>query len=195
MTAADHMPVRTREGVRSMPRRAALGLIAAGRAKPVKAPEAPAPAGVSQDIITERIAGALGVPPEALTPTSDDAHWAHGDQGPELAKRLDAHWPGRESLAEWFEEQAASMPADIEPPLSEPRGNASRVVWADYAESLGVTVTDDMTRNVIRDAAREAATSTVRLPQPAREGGRLDTPEDEPVTESAVTDGENPGSQ
>lgn len=37
-----------------------------------------------------------------------------------------------------------------------PRGNASREVWVDYAESVGVEVDESWTRNEIRDAVREA---------------------------------------
>lgn len=36
-----------------------------------------------------------------------------------------------------------------------PRGNASREAWADYAQSVGVEVGDDWTRNQIRDAVGE----------------------------------------
>lgn len=168
MSAADRVVVRTPHGYVSMPRRAALGMISTGRAKRVKAPEEPAPAKVSQDI-RDQLSGALGVPPEVLTPADDGAdHWTVGQPF------------------------ALSEPSFT---LSEPRGNASRAMWAHYAESLGVVVTDDMSRNEVRDVARAAAQSVDRLPQPAHEGGRLDTPEDEPVAEGSVTDDEDPGTE
>jgi hypothetical protein len=75
-----------------------------------------------------------------------------------------------------------------DPQLSEPRGNASRAVWATYAAAVGVVVSDDMTRNQIRDAM-----TPDRLPQPAREGGRLETPEDEPAPERVPDGNEIPG--
>ncbi len=78
----------------------------------------------------------------------------------------------------------------------EPRQTALRSVWVDYARSLGVEVTSEMTKNQIRDAAADAAQSLAKLPQPALPGGRLETPEDEPATEESVADAnEDPGTR
>lgn len=41
------------------------------------------------------------------------------------------------------------------PKVKCPKGNASRGAWAAYAQSLGVTVDDRMTRNQIRDLAKK----------------------------------------
>jgi len=198
MTAADRMVVRTRDGYKSMPRRAALGLIAAGRAK-----SAPYPA---VERLRERLAAAVAVPPSVLAPTDEYVnHWTEGDPtGRSQAEARGLAEASRNAVIPAAvsplldDEPGASMnrtaAVELDPPLSEPRGNASRMVWAQYAESLGLIVPDEMTRNEIRDAAREAAKTNARLPQPAREGGRLETPEDEPAPESTgADDGPNPG--
>jgi hypothetical protein len=204
MTAVDRerMVVRTRTGeYRSLPRRVALGLIATGRAKPPK-PEIEQAA--RQAVM--RLAAALDVPTEVIT--SDDVvnHWTAGEPLPVTAAMLgpaihddtgDITAPG-DPLPE-VEDEPTRMnltpPAMVDPPLSEPRGNASRVVWAQYAESRGVAVTDDMTRNEIRGAVWEAVLSADRLPQPAPTGGRLETPEDEPAPEGVPHGYEDPGQQ
>lgn len=67
-----------------------------------------------------------------------------------------------------------------------PKSYASKATWADYARHLGATLTDDMTKAEIQAAARDIADDPARLPQPAPEGGRLETPEDEPVTEEVT---------
>lgn len=194
MSAADRMPIRTPNGVRSVPRRVALGLISAGRAKAAtkgaEAQNIPATPELIHSVIThaERIEtsfrddGSTGI--EVTISDPDGVRAVAETVGAATGEELEA----------WFDGQAADMPDGTpEPPLSEPRGNASREVWAEYAASRGVHVTDGMSRNKIRDAAR-AAQSVDSLPQPAHEGGRLETPEDEPVTESAVTD-DTPGAQ
>lgn len=222
MSAADRMVVRTRDGsYRSFPRRTALGLISRGQATAATADAParvdPAPAAVDplgphgdeyqepqawygidvidpphlhfqtvteprshgdeyqekRDQLLTDMAAALDVPVEVLTPIEDGVnHWSAADDSAEMAAALGI----------------SDMP-------TEPRGNASRQEWADYASDLGVIVTDGMTRNKIRDAAQDAAQSLARLPQPALPGGRLETPEDEPVTEESVTDDEDPGTE
>ena len=67
-----------------------------------------------------------------------------------------------------------------------PKSYASKATWADYARQLGATITDDMTKAEIQAAARDIADDPARLPQPAPEGGRLETPEDEPVAEEVT---------
>lgn len=66
-----------------------------------------------------------------------------------------------------------------EPLPTPPRGNASRNAWIDYAMAANISVNIDGTRNEIRDHVNDVL---ARMSQPAREGGRLERPEDEPVT-------------
>jgi hypothetical protein len=230
MSAADRMVVRTLDGAyRSVPRRQALGMIAAGRAH--HAPAEPVPT-------VEPVPGDAGVLAELLAAASTPAV-APGD----LAEHLDAerrrllpadkqdlyrHPLDGVDVADLLPDVSAERGAvvypehvgvDAEPlktvdieitttpemaeligltpsePPAEPRGNAGRDEWAQYARDLGVEVTDGMGRNRIRDAAQDAAQSLARLPQPALTGGRLETPEDEPVTEESVTDDEDPGTR
>lgn len=179
MSAADRMVVRTPDGAyKSVPRRQGLGMIAAGRAvRASAAPVEPAP-GDSGDLAELLAVASTPAPaPEPEQPAEEVPE-------PELPDgESDDYddWPDAEP------EQAAELPA-------EPRGNASRQEWATYAVSLGVEVTDDMTRNKIRDAAQDAAQSLDRLPQPALPGGRLETPEDEPAAER-LADDEDPGTR
>lgn len=95
-----------------------------------------------------------------------------------------------DALAPVGDAEPDSIPADIParelPP--EPKPTARRGEWADYADSLGVEVTSAMTKREIQQAAAEAATSLSNLPQPALTGGRLETPEDEPATETVADD-------
>lgn len=75
-----------------------------------------------------------------------------------------------------------------EPLPTPPRGNASRNAWIDYAMAANISVNIDGTRNEIRDHVNSVL---ARMSQPAREGGRLARPEDEPVTpkgDHAATD-------
>jgi hypothetical protein len=197
------MVVRTRSGAyRSLPRRTALGLIAAGRvtlepapvtpqAAPVTAVVPPAPHDDEHQALAAtraRLADAMDVPVEAITPTPG-SHPA--DVAAEQAQQA------MDALAPVGDAEPDSIPADIPaepapelPP--EPKPTARRGEWADYADSLGVEVTSAMTKREIQQAAEEAATSLANLPQPALTGGRLDTPEDEPVTDGSVTDDEDP---
>lgn len=62
-------------------------------------------------------------------------------------------------------EEGVFYPAPPEPPPVEqtaapvadekPRGNASREAWADYAESLGIHVGDDLSRDDIKNLVNE----------------------------------------
>lgn len=125
---------------------------------------------------------------DAPAPTIEAPDEPHNDEYQAAAvTEPDAATPNPTGTSEQ-DEPALDLPA-------EPRGNASRQEWAEYAVSLGVEVTDGMSRNRIRDAAQDVAQTLDRLPQPALSGGRLDTPEDEPVTEESVTDDEDPGTR
>lgn len=217
MSAADRMVVRTRDGsYRSFPRRTALGLISRGQATAAAAavPQAAPPAEVDplgphgdeyqekRDQLLTDMAAALNVPVEVLTPIEDGVnHWSAADDSAEMAAALgisalpplttvDVEITTTLETAELLgaRDIRVARPA-------EPRGNASRQEWAEYAVSLGVEVTDGMSRNRIRDAAQDVAQTLARLPQPALPGGRLETPEDEPVTEESVTDDEDPGTE
>lgn len=179
MSAADRMVVRTLDGsYRSVPRRQGLGMIAAGRAQ---AAHSSAATGYTATVDTAGIDPLGPHGDEYQVPVTPQQLVVTPDVAPVAAP---VHLVTPEPMLE---------PADDLP--AEPRGNASRQEWAAYAVSLGVEVTDDMTRNKIRDAAQDAAQSLARLPQPALPGGRLETPEDEPVTEESVTDDEDPGTR
>lgn len=193
MSAADRMVVRKRNGdVRSMPRRQALALIAAGRAEaekrsrlaePIRQPDpvvitgTPEAVATKMDELTGRLAEALDVPVEVITPTPGSNPFdVTAAQGQEMMDHL------------------AAETAHVELP-PEPKPSALRGVWAEYADSLGVEVTSTMTKREIQQAAEEAAQSLSNLPQPALTGGRLETPEDEPVTDGSVTDDEDSRTQ
>ena len=189
MSAADRMVVRTLDGsYRSVPRRQGLGMIAAGRAQ-----AAPAPLKVGDEVITSPEI----VPDPVFGPVAD------AFAGPDAATAVlaavvpDEAVPDPE-LPDGEPDDYDDWPDDAEPAAelpAEPRGNASRQEWAAYAHDIGVEVHSGMSRNQIRDAAQDAAQSLARLPQPALPGGRLETPEDEPVTEESVTDDEDPGTR
>lgn len=158
MSAADRIVVRTRSGaVRVVTRRTGLGLISTGRATATKRAKEPAPR-----------AEVKPAPKTKATPKK-----------PESAPK----------------QEAAPVPPIVQPePIPEPvtvpeapKAYASKSMWADYARQLDVTVTENMTKRQIQAAANDRAESLARLSQPAREGGRLANPGDEPVTE-AVTD-------
>lgn len=174
MSAADErMAVRTPSGYRSLPRRAALGMIATGRAtaatRPVKAVKS---AGLPVRVAQGTVETMATLPGTAVNEATGEVTPA-GEPLPEAVS--EPHPVG---------EVVTALADDAG--VSEPRGNASRAVWVDYATSVGIVVDDEMTRNDIRDAVKNGADS-VRMSQPAREGGRLANPGDEPVTE-AVTD-------
>jgi hypothetical protein len=196
MSAADWMVIRTRDGYRSVPRRVGLGMISRG------AGEA-ATTGAVQ-----------ALPPEPPEPHDDEyepvSTWSDDAPDPELEERRrvlglkrDAEFVAVRGPIEYHLLEPVAGEPDADVPTVEavelpdpPRGNAARQEWAAYAsEYLGIEVTDAMNRNQIRDAAQEQLQSVARLPQPALPGGRLETPEDEPVTEGSVTDDEDPGTR
>ena len=183
MSAADRMVVRTRSGVyRSLPRRTALGLIAAGRVTLEPAPVTPQAAPVTPEL--EPVTPSAAVVPLAPEPTTITG------TPDEIAATMDALAPVGDAEPDSIPADIPAEPARELPP--EPKPTARRGEWADYADSLGVEVTSAMTKREIQQAAEEAATSLANLPQPALTGGRLDTPEDEPVTDGSVTDDEDP---
>lgn len=203
MSAADYIGVRTPAGYRSVPRRVGLGMIAAGRARlagpadgadgplppadePVAAvvpatPEsAPTPQEHTQttapnpyDLGTfAASAGELDADDSTSSPdAAGDGSW-HATRGPVVYDMADDDVPTVEAV----------------PLPPEPKPSARRGEWADYADSLGVEVTSAMTKRELQQAAQEAATSLANLPQPALTGGRLETPEDEPATETVADD-------
>lgn len=208
MSAADRMVVRTAGGYRSLPRRVALAMISAGRAtadpaatrasepavlvEPVEPhdDEYQLPGGVAPTVVDAGDANDTPTPPQEYDPALDERRRVAGLRSGEWrAVRGPITYP-----------VPVAEPAQVDVPTVEavelpapPRGNAGRRQWAEYAqEHLGLEVTSSMTRNEIRDAALERLESLARLPQPALEGGRLDTPEDEPVTDGSVTDDEDP---
>lgn len=200
MSAADdRMVVRTAGGYRSLPRRVALGLISAGRAKADRGPLAGA-----QDVEAPTVPATPERPSTVqehpVTPSQIVDAATHGTlpdvvdvASPEYSAALEYLADGSDA-SDLFEEDVPTVEA-VELP-EPPRGNAGRKDWADYAqEHLGIEVTSDMTRNQIRDAAQERLQSLARLPQPALPGGRLDTPEDEPATVRTVADDEDPGTR
>lgn len=211
MSVADRMVVRIRGEYRSIARRQALALISAGRAErddraraavtPAEQTEAPAvpadPDGAPTAQQDPQTGLDDGDPND--TPTPADEH------DPELEERRralglkDGEWQAKRGpvvyntpgLQEVDPGDAVVPTVEAEPLPELPRGNAGRAAWAEYAQTvLGLTVTSDQTRNDIRDAAQEAhAAALARMPQPAvADGGRLDTPEDEPATETVADD-------
>jgi len=209
MSAVDRMVVRTRSGeVRSMPRRQALALIAAGRAEAERrsrlaAPPEPTPTPNPYDL------GAIAAEADELdaddandTPTPPDEHNPELDErrralglkpGEWMAERGGIKYPTLEPVTGTPDVDVPTVEAVPLPP--EPKPSALRGVWAEYADSLGVEVTSTMTKREIQQAAEEAAQSLSNLPQPALTGGRLETPEDEPVTDGSVTDDEDSRTQ
>lgn len=198
MSAADRMVIRAGDGTyRSVPRRVGLGMISRGHAEIARGGRAtggyPEP-GYTPDAVE---------PPAGTPLTADELARAEANQAqPELTPTPPVDpAPSPENLAApELEYVSSALDADVPtvqavPLPPEPRGNASRAAWAEYAQSLGVEVTSSMTRDQIRDAAQDAAQSLANLPQPALPGGRLETPEDEPVTEESVTDDEDPGTR
>lgn len=208
MSAADRMVVRTRGGsYRSVPRRQGLAWIAAGRASaavtaaeasevpvlPLEADDAPTGQQDAQTGLDDGDANDTPTPPDEYDPELEERRRALGlEDGEWQAERgpVVYNTPG-------LQEVAAGDVGDVDVPTVEavelpplPRGNAGRADWAEYAQTvLGLIVTSDQTRNDIRDAAQHAhAAALARMPQPAVTGGRLDTPEDEPATETVADD-------
>jgi hypothetical protein len=186
MSAADRMVVRTRSGAyRSLPRRTALGLLAAGRVTLEPAPVTPQAAPVTPE--PEPVTPSTAVVPpnpydlEIFGPTADELD---ADDSASSADDVgDGSWSAERGpiVYDVPEPTARELPP-------EPKPTARRADWAAYADSLGVEVTSAMTKREIQQAAEEAATSLANLPQPARTGGRLETPEDEPATETVADD-------
>lgn len=199
MSAVDRMAVRVRGGgVRSLPRRQALALIAANRAEAetgsrVAEPPADTPLTADEvdaklDGFREQLADGLGVPVEVITPTPGSN--PHDVVAAESQQALDAlaerGLPELQYVSGTVDADVPTVDAVPLPP--EPKPSARRGEWADYADSLGVEVTSAMTKREIQTAAEEAAQSLTNLPQPALTGGRLETPEDEPAAETVADD-------
>lgn len=163
MSAADRTVVRTRDGqYRVMSRREAAGMISMGRAKLAPAPR-------------RSPARTVSVEREPVTVVTHER--------PSLAFRAErgpVHYPIMDTVQADPEPDPVSFVPEV------PKSYASKATWADYARHLGATLTDDMTKAEIQAAARDIADDPARLPQPALEGGRLETPEDEPVTEEVT---------
>ena len=184
MSAADRMVVRTSAGVRSLPRREALALISTRRAKLIPPSSR---SGAVRVVTAESPAlkpGEIELPATKYDgPTLADAGMTQADLLPEFqAERGKVTFaPGVSASAD----DVTALPIEA-PAVEQPKGNAGREAWAEYARVHGVPVTEDMGRNDIRDTVL-AKLESDRMSRPAFEGGRPATPEDEPVTESAVT--------
>lgn len=180
MSAADRMVVRTSEGVRSVPRRQALAMISTRRAKLI---ERPAPSGAVRVVTAQSPAlkpGEIELPATRYDgPTLADVGMTQADLLPDFqAKRGPVEFATPDV-------DATALPIEA-PAVEQPKGNAGRDAWAEYARVHGVAVSEDMGRNDIRDTVL-AKLESDRMSRPAFDGGRPATPEDEPVTESAVT--------
>ena len=75
------------------------------------------------------------------------------ERGVEVDYVPDGKAVGREPAAT---EEGAPEVAPIEDELDQPKGNASREAWAIFATENGVPITDEMGRDDIKSAAREA---------------------------------------
>lgn len=212
MSAADRMVVRTRDGsYRSVPRRVGLawisrnfatvakgGTAVGGYPEPgytVPPPAEPAPLKtVDVEITTDPdTARMLGL--EDIAAVEQPEPIVIGGTPEQVEAIKEALAPVLEYVGpdEVLPDSDIPTVYAVELP-EEPKPTALRAVWVDYAKSLGVEVTSDMTKRQIQEAAAEAATSLSNLPQPALTGGRLETPEDEPATEESVADAnEDPG--
>lgn len=200
MSAADRMAVRVNGEVRSVPRRVGLAMIAQSRAQ-----HAPRPAESAVQVVTadapqlaakldrfrDDMAKALDVPTEILTPTpGSNPHDVAAAERQAMTDALERHpvaFIGHVDLSDVDVDESAGVPEFVEDLTAlRPKGNAGRAAWAEYAGMVGVEVVGTMGRNEIRDAV-VAKLESDRMSRPAFEGGRPATPEDEPVTESAVT--------
>jgi hypothetical protein len=185
MSAADRMAVRVNGEVRSYPRRVALALIANNRAQ-----HAPRPAASAVQVVTAESPalkpGEIELPATKYDgPTLADVGMTQADLLPDVqAKRGPVKFPGNLHDDDAYGD-ATALPIEA-PAVEQPKGNAGRDAWVHYAQAHGVRVTDEMGRNEVRDTVL-AKLESDRMSRPAFEGGRPDTPEDEPVTESAVT--------
>lgn len=174
MSAADRMVVRTSAGVRSLPRREALALISTRRAKIIPPPS---PRSGAVRVVTAES--------PAITRTMDDIGITQADLLPDVQAERGPVVYGQVPTDVIVDEDVTALPI-VAPAVEQPKGNAGREAWAEYAGVHGVPVSEDMGRNDIRDTVL-AKLESDRMSRPAFEGGRPATPEDEPVTESAVT--------
>jgi hypothetical protein len=191
MSAADRMVVRTPAGYRSVPRRVGLGMISAGRAKLAtrEGTDAPlAPADEPQAAVVPATPESAPTPQEHTQTTAPDVDAGETTiYGQAFAETFgNVSTEPIEVPGSMLPALMGDVPARELPP--EPKPTARRGEWADYADSLGIEVTAAMTKREIQHAAQEAATSLANLPQPALTGGRLETPEDEPATETVADD-------
>lgn len=179
MSAVDRMAVRMPGGeIRSVPRRVGLAMIANSRAKHAPRPTtgavqvvtAESPALAPQAAPLERVdveVTPVRVVIESVAPDGTAETVVDADSGPLVGAGV------------------TELPIEA-PAVEQPKGNAGRASWADYAALHGVAVSDEMGRNEIRDAV-VAKLESDRMSRPAFTGGRPATPEDEPVTEDMVT--------
>lgn len=173
MSAADRMVVRTSAGVRSIPRRQALAMISTRRAKLIPQP---APSGAVRVVTAES---------PAITRTMADVGITQADLLPDVRAERGPVVYGQTPTDVVVDEDPTALPIEA-PAVEQPKGNAGRDAWVEFARVHGVAVTDEMGRNEVRDTVL-AKLESDRMSRPAFEGGRPATPEDEPVTESAVT--------
>ncbi len=196
MSAVDRMAVRVRGGgVRCLPRRQALALIAAGRAEadrrtrvtepPAETPTVGDYANLVEDIAHRRPA-TIQFQPDGPKVRVDGTNEVDAADVATTTPDVEPPAPQLEYVSDELDADAPTVDAVPLPP--EPKPSARRDVWAEYAGSLGVEVTSDMTKRDIQTAAEEAAQSLSNLPQPALPGGRLETPEDEPAAETVADD-------
>lgn len=187
MSAADRIAVRMPGGeIRSVPRRVGLGMIARNQAKAAPHQNVP-PAGAKGRLPVETAASGVQVvtaESPALAPQAAPLKHVEVEitTDPDTAKLLGV----RESpTVNVVADDVAALPI-VAPEVEAPKGNAGRAAWADYATVHGVSVSDEMGRNEIRDTV-VAKLESDRMSRPAFTGGRPATPEDEPVTEDMVT--------
>lgn len=180
MSAADRV-IRTRDGrIRIVPTHLAAGLISTRRAKParrrvevtarvsdVEKKSEPVKSSSRRPVVTAKAPKPIRDPdtdPVDVVDLSDTIESDHvEDTGMDSTDSVD-------------------VLDEVTPLPSAPSTRAAKSVWIEYAEAIGVDVTDGMTKAAIQSAARD------RLPQPAPTGGRLATPEDEPVVQAVHHD-------
>lgn len=193
MSAADRMAVRMPGGeIRSVARRVGLAMVARSRATHAPAQSAP-PASVKGRRPASAVTVVTAEAPELAPPVESRGPAADAVVVDERTPAVTPQTSGVVDLADHdpagapveFEEDDPTARPDSVAFAVAPKGNASRDVWATYAGFRGVTVTDEMGRNEIRDLVAELESD--RMSRPAHEGGRPATPEDEPVTEDMVT--------
>lgn len=184
MSAADRMAVRMPDGeIRSVARRVGLAMIAQSRATHERAGQ-PVSARKARKSTPRPIAAQSAAHGAVTVVTAESPGMIRAERGPVVFPKIEATAPAPAAV----DDDPTALPIEA-PAVEQPKGNAGRAAWAEYAGVVGVPVTDEMGRNEIRDAV-VAKLESDRMSQPAFsefEGGRLATPEDEPVTESAVT--------